>query len=167
MKKVFTTVLLACASLVVCMAETVTYFNISEKDANAPLLSVPFSEKPVLTYSIDKATAQSYVVVSSDNNEGGVQFDLSKNYDITYTDSETPTAINDVLASKTFSINGKTVIISRLAAGTQVSVFDATGKCYYNTAANANGVAVVEMSSMPKGIVIVKAGENAVWKMKF
>lgn len=168
MKKVFATVMFALAGITTCLADqTLTYFNIAEKGESSPLLSVPFTQKPVVTYTLDKNTALSYLVVSSDDKAEGVKFDLSKNYDITYTDGETPSAINDALAAKSFSINGNTIVISRLTAGTQVTVCDASGKCLRNATADANGVAVVAMTAMPKGIVIVKAGEDSAWKLKF
>lgn len=138
------------------------YFNIGPKDGSVQM-SIPFSKSPVINYEYSNDLGAS-VVVSAEGVEP-TAFLLYKEYTITYTESETPTAVKEAVAASKVSMKGGMAVISGLKADTPVSVYAADGAQISAAVADSAGVAYINLSAMPKGVVVIKAGSES-FKLK-
>lgn len=133
-------------------------FNIAAKGSNSALLTIPFTQNPSLSYSIVQGSR--VLVIQGDGvAERNIVFD--KAYSIFYTVDDTPTAITDAIAASGMQVDGNMAVISGIKANTKVVVYSSNGAMIANAAADASGVAVVDLSSVPSGMVIIKAGSDS------
>lgn len=143
-------------------ADSQYFFNIAPKGGDVAL-SVAFANSPVLNYSFE-ASGVPTLVVSAEGIDD-TAFVLDKEYSITYTTEETPTAVKAAVAEANAKMNNGVAMISGLKAGTSVCIFAANGAQVASAVADNSGIAVINLSAMPKGIVIIKAGD-ASFKLK-
>lgn len=151
-----------CMALSLCgFAQSNTcYFNLAEKGAETAMLSLAFEDAPVVTYDYDKATGVSYIVVSTNGNQIA-SFVLDKQYEITYTDQAVPVGVKEIVAASKMNLRGGVAVLSGLKANEAVNVYTANGAQVANAVADANGNVQINLSAMPKGVVIIKAGTSS------
>lgn len=140
------------------------YLNVTEKGAGTAMLSVAFSESQTFTYDYDNETAASSLIAAADGQVVATLV-LDKQYIISYTDHDIPTAVKELFSASKVNVKGGMAFVSNLKANDVVNVFAANGVQIASAVANANGVAQINISAMPKGIVIIKTG-NASFKIK-
>ena len=70
--------------------------------------------------------------------------------------SETATGIQEVLTKRQFSMNGDYLLLSNEKKGAAVRVYTAGGRLALETAVDAGGHAVIDLSSLPKGIYVIQ-----------
>lgn len=160
MKKYLLTAMCMVLSLCGYAQSNACYFNLAEKGAQNPMLSIAFENAPVVTYDYEEATGVSYIVVST-NGEKLAAFALDKQYEITYTDQYVPVGVKEIVAASKMNLRGGVAVLSGLKANEAVNVYTANGAQVANAVADANGVAQINLSAMPKGVVIVKAGKSS------
>lgn len=93
------------------------------------------------------------VVVNADTYE----FSEVKNFYISATDD--PTSVEEVKA-QTSKFDGKTLVVPTENAN--VAVFDASGKKVKASISVANGSTLVDLSSLPKGVYVIKVGGSSI-----
>lgn len=105
------------------------------------------SEEPVITFSGEK------IIINTTNTEHQFSMEAVKffNYELQNT-----TAIGEVTTDG-MRILGDRIVFSGLPANSPIYLYDTGGQLYLKTAADADGNAVVELSSISKGVYIVKA----------
>lgn len=160
MKKYLLTAMCMVLSLCGYAQSNACYFNLAEKGAQNPMLSIAFENAPVVTYDYEETTGVSYIVVST-NGEKLAAFALDKQYEITYTDQYVPVGVKEIVAASKMNLRGGVAVLSGLKANEAVNVYTANGAQVANAVADANGVAQINLSAMPKGVVIVKAGKSS------
>lgn len=143
-------------------AQSSCVINIAEKGAEAAMLSVAFSESH--TFKFANAEEETYMIAMADNQEVAAMV-LNKQYVITYTEQDVPTTVKEMIAESKLNLKGGVAFVSNLKANEVVNVYTADGAQVATTVANANGVAQINLSAMPKGIVVIKAG-NSSFKLK-
>lgn len=93
------------------------------------------------------------VVVNADTYE----FSEVKNFYISATDD--PTSVEEVKALPS-KFDGKTLVVPTENAN--VAVFDASGKKVKASISVANGSTLVDLSSLPKGVYVIKVGGSSI-----
>lgn len=138
--------------------------NVADKDNETVVFSSGFEQTPLVSYRYDAETGISYLLVSSNGSEVAA-FALDKQYAITYTDNETPAEVKDLIAASRLNMRGNVAFISGLKANEVVNIFTANGTQTATCIAKANGIAEIDITAIPTGIAIIKAG-NTSFKVK-
>lgn len=133
------------------------FFNIAPKDASEVTLSIPFSQKPVLNYALDEAKNNT-LIVSAEGMES-TTIVLDQQYVITYTYDKTPVAITEAVASSELNLESGIAVVSGLKAGEIVNIYNMGGVRVGKIVADNGGVAVIDMATAPKGIIIIKTSK--------
>jgi len=116
---------------------------------------VDLSNSPIVFFDVNKTTCTLHVPVGSkDAYQAAVQW---RDFNIV---EDLPTAVNNATASKVkVSIQNGQAVISGLALGETIAIYNLQGTLIYNQAANADIVAV----SLPAhGVYLVKVGAESV-----
>lgn len=159
MKKVILASILCLMAFLSASADGYKYYlNVKFTGDGAAYMSIPLSKMPILTYQYDAEQNTNVLLLSVSNVARPLQiFDLSNNYTMYYTKEKTPTSIISAIANSDFSKSGEIVTINALNANETVSVFSANGAKVAEAPADANGVAVIDLSSLPKGVIVMKS----------
>lgn len=134
--------------------------NIKIKGAENPMLSVTFSDSHSFSYEYDDVTNASSLIVTADNQVVTTLL-LNQQYVIDYKENSTPSAVKELIADSKINLKDGVAFVSNLKANDIVNVYAANGTQVASAAANNNGVAQINLSSMPKGIIVIKAGNNS------
>lgn len=143
MKKILTLIVML-AAVVIASAKSVV-FTLSDGTLVYYLLGG--ETNPVMKFVDGK------VVVNADTYE----FSEVKNFYISATDD--PTSVEEVKALPS-KFDGKTLVVP--AENANVAVFDASGKKVKASISVANGSTLVDLSSLPKGVYIIKVGGSSI-----
>ena len=160
MKKIILTSVFCLMAFVSISAEQYNYYlNIKFKGSETVFMAVPLMKMPTFTYEYDDDTATNVLALSISNAHKPVNFfDLSNNYVFSYSkEKKTPSSILSAIANSGFSKNDDIVTVNGLTANEMVTVYGANGAKLADAAADSNGVVVFDISSMPKGVVIIKS----------
>lgn len=134
--------------------------NIKERGLENPMLSVSFGESHSFGYEYDDVTNVSSLIVTADNQVVTTLL-LNQQYIIDYTEGSLPSAVKELIADSKINLKDGVAFVSNLKANDIVNVYAANGTQVASAAANNNGVAQINLSSMPKGIIVIKAGNNS------
>lgn len=157
MKKIFITSLLCVMTFFSASAdEYVYFFNVKATDNAEILLTIPLADCPVMTYENDSESGAYNMVVKSNDSEP-VAFDTKDRYEFYYTKTTTSSVITSALSKSNFRKNGQVVTLSGIKANETVTVFAANGAQVATVSADTNGVAVIDLTSLPKGVVVLKS----------
>lgn len=143
MKKILTLIVML-AAVVVASAKSVV-FTLSDGTLVYYLLGG--ETNPVMKFVDGK------VVVNADTYE----FSEVKNFYISATDD--PTSVEEVKALPS-KFDGKTLVVPTENAN--VAVFDASSKKVKASISVANGSTLVDLSSLPKGVYVIKVGGSSI-----
>lgn len=120
---------------------------IKTKDGNTVAYSL--TTRPVVTF------AGSDLVLTSTDVE--VKYPIANVEEITFVDAS---AINEIKGDKVaFAINGQVINAKGLANGELVQVYNIDGKAIAQASANAEGTVTVDISTLGKGVYVIKAGK--------
>lgn len=110
------------------------------------------SEQPVITYSDGNMLV------------GTISYAITDVKNCRFSDAEPTTDAQESLASDVkVSYEGGVYTISGLNGGVEVAVFSVSGNKVLSSKSSAEGVAVIDSSSLPQGIYVVK-GEGVSFK---
>lgn len=160
MKKTVLSVLLMILGICSYAQDNNWCLNIKERGLENPMLSVSFGESHSFGYEYDDVTNVSSLIVTADNQVVTTLL-LNQQYIIDYTENSLPSAVKELIADSKIDMRGGTAFVSNLKAHDIVNVYAANGTQVASAAANNNGVAQINLSSMPKGIIVIKAGSNS------
>ena len=79
---------------------------------------------------------------------------------LSYTFSEELTRIDEAVENKNVNIENGYVFFSGLKAGSNVSIYASDGRLLNVFSSNSNGSAIVDLSVVPKGIIILKSNKT-------
>jgi len=113
------------------------------------MVSIALAEHPVITY------ANNTLTVKTATQEVEVPVAQISGYGFT----EEPSAVRDLQLDKPIVDGGK-VVFAQLAPGTPVMVVDTAGRQVIATTATASGTALVDLSTLPKAVYVVKAADT-------
>lgn len=77
-----------------------------------------------------------------------------------YTFMEESSGIDEVIKSGNVKVENGCLVFSGLETGRKVSAYIQDGKLVKECAANANGTAFIDLSTLPKGILILHSGKT-------
>ena len=121
---------------------------------NGEAVFIALADNPVITYSGD------VLHISTDAGEN-IDVEVEDvNRGLFTTTQEIPTSLSQLLAKKA-SMQGGLLLLDHLKAGSAVQVLSTDGKLVFQTAANADGQAVVNLSQYPKGAYVVKTATQS------
>ena len=90
----------------------------------------------------------------------GSSFALSLAEVASYAFTEESTGIGEILKDGNVKLENGCVVFSGLSAGSMVSAYMKDGRLVRECKANANGLAVVDMTGLPKGVVIIHSNKT-------
>ena len=115
---------------------------------------IALADKPVITINegILKVTVEGVEKLSADLSQG-----------LTYSFSETaPTAIQEVLDKESSRLEKGHVYIAHARAGETVRVFTVDGKQVASQRINSEGTADIDLTTLGKGLYIVKSAKTSI-----
>ncbi len=121
---------------------------------NGEAVFIALADNPVITYSGD---------VLHITTDAGETLDVEVedvNRGLFTTTQEIPTSLSRLVADK-LSVRQGLLLLDQLKAGSSVQVLTTDGKVVYQTTANADGQAVVNLSQHPKGAYVVKTATQS------
>lgn len=146
-------------------AEFEYFFNIKYNKSEKAYLTIALTDSPKLTYLYYPEYDYEGLSVSADNMKRSYTFPSDYQYTVYYTKKEVvPSAITNAIINNKIQKSGEDAIISGLDANEAVVVYGANGAKLSAAKADANGVAVVNLSSLSEGIIIIKTS-NASFKI--
>lgn len=137
------TMMLAALPFCEVLADGVRYLVVNAKDGTKTTFAL--ADEPKVTFKASKME-----IVSK-----GVTFSLSLADISNYFFSDESTGIVDVKKEGTLKMENGRVVFNGLPSGSLVSVYLQDGLQVKDFKADANGTAVVDLSCLPKGIVIL------------
>lgn len=151
MKRLLLTVLCFCG-LLQCYGQKKLVLH----QTNGTNVSIGFDEKPVLSVYVNGVRlATSTYDVCYENNQ-------VKSFEIV----DTNTGINDIAEHTKPSLSNGQISVDNAKSGTEVMVYSTQGMLVSKVAADENGHANVNLSSLPTGVYVVKVGNNSYKFMK-
>lgn len=117
------------------------------QQADGTTLTIALNEHPTIYFEGDQ------IVIRT--NSGG-EYNFSPKQEIKMDFSETATGIQEVLSKRQLSMNGDYLVLSSEKEGATVRVYTAGGRLALETAVDAGGHAVIDLSSLPKGIYVIQ-----------
>lgn len=160
MKKTVLSVLLMILGICSFAQDNNWCLNIKERGLENPMLSFSFGESHSFGYEYDDVTNISSLIVTADNQVVTTLL-LNQQYIINYTEGSLPSAVKELIADSKIDMRGSTAFVSNLKAHDIVSVYAANGTQVTSATANKDGIAQIHLSTMPKGIIVIKAGSNS------
>ena len=138
------------AMLPICgvLADSVRYLVVNAKDGSSTTFAL-VDEPKVL------CKAGKLEIVSK-----GTTFTLSLADVKNYAFSKESTGVVEVGKERMLRMENGCVVFNGLSAGNKVSIYTQDGRLVKDCKADANGTAVVELSGLPKGIVILHSNNT-------
>lgn len=150
LKRSFIVLLLSAIPFIGTFADGVRFLVVSAKDGTKTTFGL--AEEPKLSFSNGEMN-----IVSS-----------SKTFSISLTDvqnyafSEESTGIAEVIKRGGVKLENGFVVFNSLAAGSKVAVYLQDGKFVKEGKADSNGLAVIDLSVLPKGILILQSNKMSI-----
>lgn len=154
MKKIITSILCLMAFISASADEYLYFFNVKTANDAEAVLTIPLTDSPVITY--ERGNNGNNMIVKSNGNSPYV-LDTKEHYVFYYSSDETSSIISKALSESSFSKSGQVVTVSGVKANEVVSVYSANGAKVAEVTADANGVAVIDFTPLPKGVVVMKS----------
>ena len=129
------------------VADAVFYFEVSMKDGS--VLSFPFAEQPTLRVKGD------HLVLTTTKEE--VELPQGSVDRFTIDKRDGATGIEDVSQKTVMERVGNSVRFSQCKAGSEVAVYDRSGRKVVSEKVAADGTASVSLQELPQGVYIVKS----------
>jgi len=121
--------------------------NLIVQQGSDVTLEIPLSESPQLTYE-----GTDVVIKYGDNT---FSLPVSSKFNIYF--EKTGTNIERLITEKPLLTDGSTVILSNQPANSRVIVYNAQGHLCLQTTVDGSGQAVVDLSTLAKGIYVIKS----------
>ena len=147
-KLIFIALMLAALPLCEVLADGVRYLVVNAKDGT--MTSFALADEPKVSSNDGKLK-----IVSK-----STTFSLSLAEVRNYAFSENPTGIAEVEKKGNLRMENGHVVFNGLPSGSMVSAYMQDGRLAKDFKADANGTAVVDLSDLPKGIVILHSNKT-------
>lgn len=110
-------------------------------------LTIALSEHPTIYFEGDQIILRT---------NSGAEYNFSPSQELQMDFSETLTAIDEALKQRQLSVKGNYLVLSNAPKGAAVRLYTIGGRLSLEAVADADGYAVVDLSSLPKGIYVIK-----------
>ena len=147
-KRIIIALALATFPLVDCLAESVKFLIVNSKDGTQTNFAL--TEEPKFSFSNGELC-----IVSS-----------TKTFSINLADVqnfaflEESTKIDEVIKGGSVKMENGFIVFSGLVPESKISIYMQDGKLMKESKAEANGSAVIDMSGLPKGILILQSNKT-------
>lgn len=150
MKRNFIVLILAALPFVGTLADSVRFLILDSKDGSKTEFALV--EEPKLSFANGELN-----IISSSRTFSISLSDIEK-----YAFSEESTGIKDVLKDFSLKLENGFVIFSGLSIGSKVSSYMQDGKMIKEFKADDKGSALLDLSVLPKGILIIKSNKTSI-----
>lgn len=150
LKKTFIALILSALPIIGTMADGVRFLVVNAKDGSKTTFGLV--DEPILSLFNGELN-----VVSSSRT-----FVISLADVQNYTFSEESTAIGETIKCENVKLENGFVVFNGLKFGDKVIVYTQDGKFLKESKSNTNGLAVLDLSGLPKGILILKSNTMSI-----
>ena len=147
-KELIITMLLVILPMVECLADGIHFLVVNAKDGTKTTFAM--TDEPKILCKAGELTIHSK----------STTFSLSLADVRNYTFSEESTDIIEVMKDGNIKLENGCVVLNGHSAGSVVSAYMQDGRLAKECKADANGAAVVDLSGLPKGIVIMHSNKT-------
>ena len=149
-KRLIIALALATLPLIECLADNVRILMVNAKDGTNTMFVL--ADEPKIT-----CKGGEFTIVSSSRT-----LTLSLANVQNYTFSEVSTNISEVMKEKCVKLENGYVLFNGLTAGSNVSVYMQDGRLVKERKADVNGTAIIDLSNLPKGVVILHSNKTGI-----
>lgn len=147
-KRIIIALMLATIPLIGCLAESVKFLIVNTTDGTRT--SFALAEEPMVSFS------NAELSIASNTRTFSISLADVQNFAF----SEESTSIAEVIKGGSVKLENGFIVFSGLTAGSRIAVYTQDGKLIKESKAEANGLAVVEISSLPKGILLLHSNNT-------
>lgn len=150
LKKIFMVMLLSALPIMETMADGVRFLVVNAKDGTKTTFGL--AEEPKISFSNGELN-----IVSSSRT-----FTISLADIQNYAFSEESTGIEEIIKEGSVKLENGFVVFNGLAVGSKVTAYLQDGKLVKESKANTNGLAILDLSVLPKGILILQSNKTTI-----
>ena len=148
MKGIIIATLLSILPCGVCFADGAHFLVVNSKDGTKTTFAL--ADKPKVSF------VDGELSIVSNSKKFAMNIADVKNY----TFEEESTGIGKVIKNGNAKVENGCVIFSGMTAGSKVSAYTQDGRLIKECTANANGTAFIDLSTLPKGIIILHSSKT-------
>ena len=148
LKRIFIAMVLSVLPFIGIMADSVRFLVVNAKDGTKTTFGL--AEEPKISFSNGELN-----IVSSSQS-----FSISLADIQNYSFAEESTGIGEVIKDGSAKLDNGFVVFNGLAAGSKVVAYMQDGKLVKESKANSNGTAIIDLSGLPKGILILQTNKT-------
>ncbi len=145
LNKIFIAMMLSALPILGTLADGVRFLIVNAKDGTKTTFGL--TEEPKISFSDGELT-----IVSSSRT-----FSISLADIQNYAFSEVSTGIEEAIKEGSVKLENGFVVFNGLAAGSKVATYLQDGKLVKESKADSNGLVVLDLSDLPKGIIILQS----------
>lgn len=148
MKRIIIAMLLSVLPYGVCLADGARFLVVNSKDGTKTTFAL--ADEPKISF------VDGELSIVSNSKKFAMNIANVKNYAF----AEESTGIGKVIKNGNVKVENGCVIFSGMTAGSKVSAYTQDGRLIKECTANANGTAFIDLSILPKGIIILHSGKT-------
>jgi len=148
LKRILIAIVLSVLPIIGIMADGVRFLVVNAKDGTKTTFGL--AEEPKISFSNGELS-----IVSSIRT-----FSISLADIQNYAFSDESTGIDEVIKAGNVRLENGFVVFNGLAAGSKVAVYMQDGKIMKDSKADSNGSAILDLSGLPKGILILQSNKT-------
>ena len=148
MKRIIIAMLLSVLPYGVCLADGARFLVVNSKDGTKTTFAL--ADEPKISF------VDGELSIVSNSKKFAMNIANVKNY----TFAEESTGIGEVIKNGNLKFENGYVVFSGLTVGSKVSAYTQDGRLIKECTANANGTAFIDLSTLPKGIIILHSGKT-------
>lgn len=147
LKRIFIAMVLSVLPFIGIMADSVRFLVVNAKDGTKTTFGL--AEEPKISFSNGELN------IGSSSQSFSISLADIQNYSF----AEESTGIGEVIKDGSVKLDGF-VIFNGLVAGSKVVAYMQDGKLVKESKANTNGLAILDLSVLPKGILILQSNKT-------
>lgn len=149
-KRFVIAMMLSTISFIGTFADSVRFLVVNVKDGTKTAFGL--AEEPKISFSNGE------MCIVSSNRTFSINLSDIQNYAFL----EESTGISEVIKDGSVKLENGFVVFNSLAAGSKVNVYMQDGKLVKEGKADSNGSTVLDLSSLPKGILILQSNKTSI-----
>ena len=150
LKRIFIAMVLSVLPFIGIIADSVRFLVVNAKDGTKTTFGL--AEEPKISFSNGELN-----IVSSSQS-----FSISLAEIQNYSFADESTGIAEVIKDGSVKLENGFVVFNSLAAGSKVVAFMQDGKLVKESKADSNGLAILDLSGLPKGILILQTNKTTI-----
>jgi len=150
LKRIFIAMVLSVLPFIGIMADSVRFLVVNAKDGTKTTFGL--AEEPKISFSNGELN------IGSSSQSFSISLADIQNYSF----AEESTGIGEVIKDGSVKLDNGFVIFNGLVAGSKVVAYMQDGKLVKESKANTNGLAILDLSVLPKGILILQSNKTTI-----